>query len=255
MKIIWGDDPYFFGPRDYFRNYLIAREIRKFKNRNINILDFGCGCGNLAIKLAQWGFHITGFDVSQLSLEVLKSKVEQFSLKNFITVENDIEKIQNTNIKFEIICAGEVLEHIKDDKKVVKFFKTLLKEGGFCVLTVPARMKYWDRNDEIAGHFRRYEKEELIDLFAFEGFKIKKIYCFGPITFLWHKLIFLPIFIRRQFSFDTIQRRKNSSLLAHLLYINKILVYFFYIDFLFLKLNCWNHYLMVAYKKHEENVV
>jgi SAM-dependent methyltransferase len=249
MKIIWGQDPYFFGPRDYFKNALIVKEVQKITKRNVKILDFGCGCGNLTLKLAELGYYLTGFDVSLLSLDVLKNKVGKSNVKKSIKIEDNIEKLKKNISEFKIICAGEVLEHIRDDREIVRIFRKILMKDGFCVLTVPARKKYWDKSDEAAGHFRRYEKEELRSLFTSEGFEIKKIYCFGPVSLFWQKFIFLPVFLKRLSSSVSIKHKRHYSLLSHLIWLNKILVYIFFIDLIFVKLNCWNNYLMVAYKK------
>ncbi len=252
MKIIWGQDPHFFGPRDYFRNTLIIKEVRKIAKGRVKILDFGCGCGNLTLRLAELGYSVTGFDISPLSLDVLKNKIDKSSVKKSIKIEDNIEKLQKNVSGFKIICAGEVLEHIRDDKEVVRIFKKILVKDGFCVLTVPARKKYWDKSDELAEHLRRYEKKELMGLFTSEGFKIKRIYCFGPVSLIWHKFIYLPTLLKRLPSSGSIQHKRHHSFLSYLTWLNKIFVYIFYIDLIFMRFNCWNHYLMVAYKKNEE---
>src|SRR5699024_1819314 len=42
-----------------------------------NIVDLGCGTGEIAIRLANSGFHITGVDVSSDMLTVAQSKAMQ----------------------------------------------------------------------------------------------------------------------------------------------------------------------------------
>jgi len=41
----------------------------------------------------------------------------------------------------------------------------ILKNSGIAVITVPHRMKYYTNQDRIIGHYRRYEVDELVDLF------------------------------------------------------------------------------------------
>ena len=50
--IDWGEHPDIYGPRDYFRNMLIFRELKKHKEIK-KILDYGCGVGNMLTFLAQ----------------------------------------------------------------------------------------------------------------------------------------------------------------------------------------------------------
>ncbi|HOM26166.1 MAG TPA: class I SAM-dependent methyltransferase [bacterium] len=235
-KINWGEFPEFYGPRDYFRNTLIIKKVKIFLKKGSNILDFGYGVGNLAIRLASLNYNVICYDVSELSIKFLEKRVKKLSIK----IIKDKNLLFNSNKKIDGICCGEVLEHIEDDRSIINLFKNLLKNGGVCIITVPAKKTYWDRSDILAYHYRRYEKETFISLLSSYGFKIIDFYCFGPITLIWHKLIFLPIFrknVLNRFS------RKGS--------IKKILSFLFYFDFLFLTIDIWNYYLTVI-RKYEK---
>ena len=76
-----------------------------------------------------------------------------------------------------------MLEHIEDDAGALKNWASWLKPGGTLLLSVPARMKLWTAGDEWAGHFRRYERSQLIDLLQASGFEIEIFECYGfPLT-------------------------------------------------------------------------
>ena len=47
------------------------------------------------------------------------------------------------------------------------------------ILSVPARKKLWSDHDEIAGHFRRYERPEITDLLSRQNFKRIDIVAYG----------------------------------------------------------------------------
>ena len=66
----------------------------------------------------------------------------------------------------------DVLEHIKNDEEFIKQAKRLLKLNGFYLINVPAKMKLFDNDDIYYGHYRRYEKEDLIRLLENNGFEI-----------------------------------------------------------------------------------
>jgi ubiquinone/menaquinone biosynthesis C-methylase UbiE len=244
FKIIWGEDPYFFGPRDYFKNTLIVKKVKNFLKSGKNVLDFGCGCGNLAIRLANLGYYVTAYDISPLCLKILEKRIENTSLRiKIVQDEKELIKMENS---FDCICAGEVLEHIKNDRETLILWQNLLKNKGLCIITVPAKQKYWDIGDEAASHFRRYEKGEIINLFKITGFKIKTFYCFGPITFFWHKFIFIPVLKQK-----LMKRAHLSRNLFKMESLKKFISYIFYFDFLFLKFNIWNSYLIVAQKNEK----
>lgn len=252
--INWGSSPDFYGPRDYFRNTFILRKVKNLVPEG-EILDFGCGCGNLTEQLAAAGYKVWAVDPSAASLEALlqKTKDNVTMTKLIKVIQGDYQQIAEMKKKFDVICCGEVLEHIPDDREALKAFFDFLKPGGTCIATVPARMKYWDVSDIWAGHQRRYEKNALRQLFSQVGFKVIRLYCFGPITFLWHKVIFLPTLKRLFFQTDrpgvpfgsTFSKSRRILFYRFLI---PFLSYLFYVDILCSNLNLWNSYLVVAHK-------
>lgn len=245
-KIKWGEFPDFLGPRDYFKNTLIIKKVKNFVGNEGKILDFGCGCGNLSIRLANLNFLVFSYDISSLCLKILKEKIIKKSLK--IKIIENISEFDKMNEYFDCICCGEVLEHIQNENEVLQLFWRILKKNGVCIITVPARMKYWDVGDVLGGHFRRYEKNEIIELFQKSGFVVKIFYCLGPLNFLWYKFIFIP-FLRVMLT----KRKKNKKgffdYFLKLEFVKKTLSYIFYFDLIFSKFNIWNSYLIVIQKK------
>ena len=56
------------------------------------------------------------------------------------------------------------MEHIEDDLKVVQELVQKLDNDGIVKILVPAKMELYTQMDQKVGHYRRYEKKELIDL-------------------------------------------------------------------------------------------
>lgn len=203
-KIIWGEDLGFSGPRDFFRNSLILKEVLRNKKHG-DILDFGCGSGHLTFRLINKGFSVCGIDSSPLVFQHLLIIKTEKQISKLQVVRGNEKTLFKLKKKFDVVVSGEVLEHLKDDIKAVKGFCKLLKDDGICIVTVPSHPYLWDVNDDYSSHFRRYEKENLIALFEKAGFKIKKCFYFGfPLVYLWHKFVFLPFITRR------LQKKQNQ---------------------------------------------
>jgi SAM-dependent methyltransferase len=108
---------------------------------------------------------------------------------------------------FDGVVSGEVLEHLANDRAAVREFHRVLRTGGWCIVTVPAHPELWDRNDEWAGHFRRYTRETLTELFATGGFAVKLCHYWGfPLIRLFHQLMYLPMVNRK-----VLGQRENIS--------------------------------------------
>lgn len=193
-KAVWGKNPEFWGPRDWFRNSLLLKEIKARGERGF-LLDFGCGSGNLLIRLAREHFLGKGIDASSLAVKFLRKRVKKESLIKKIKVVKGKENfLFKTKDRFNVIVSGETLEHLENDERAVQGFYRSLKRGGICVVSVPSHKWLWDINDDFSGHYRRYEESDLRILFKTAGFKIEKVYYWGfPVSFLWHKLIYLPL--------------------------------------------------------------
>ena len=58
----------------------------------------------------------------------------------------------------------DVLEHIEDDVKMMKSLADRFIPGRDVVLKVPAILKLYNSMDAAVGHFRRYDKEGLVQL-------------------------------------------------------------------------------------------
>src|SRR4029079_15037611 len=86
---------------------------------------------------------------------------------------------ENWDAQFNYVAVFEVLEHINDDFGALRQWRQWLKPGGIMVLSVPAHMKRWSLNDEWAGHFRRYEKQSLIELVECAGFHVELFENYG----------------------------------------------------------------------------
>jgi SAM-dependent methyltransferase len=65
---------------------------------------------------------------------------------------------------FDLICAFEIVEHVPDDRAVLKEISRVLKGDQRFIFSVPLHMEYWSRHDELAGHMRRYDPAALESL-------------------------------------------------------------------------------------------
>ena len=167
--------------------YKILRKLIKKKDTNISILDFGCGNGSNLNTFSKFG-KIDAYEKNLRTRNLLK---EKFKKNKKIKIINKIKK------KYDLIIATDVIEHIEDDLKTIKYLSHFVKEkkninftkqtntgGGVILVTVPAFPFLFSHKDIAAEHYRRYTKKGLRDLIYKSNLKIDKISYFNTILFV-----------------------------------------------------------------------
>ena len=247
----WGEDPEMSGPRNYFRETLMVNAVLKYKKKG-DLLDAGCGSGNLSFRFTKKRFQIHAVDIAEKSLKYVRSKVKKNKLEKKIFVKKvSLLKTKFKKNTFDAIVCGEVLEHIIQDTKVISEFYRVLKNKGVCVVTVPGHPELWDISDDISAHVRRYTVQDLKRKFEKAGFQV--IYCryWGyPLNNLWHRKVFLP-FLENKMKYKENITTQNSikARLIKSVMLQKAVSKIFYIDFLFNFSRKGNAILLIAKKK------
>lgn len=164
-------------------NNWIAHEMLRFIKAPV--IEIGSGIGNLSEKFL---IH-KPLVLSDKDNGLIKILQERFAKEMSIeSVLLDIEKKLSTKYhnKFRSVVAVNVLEHIKDDRIALQNIYQLLKKGGTVSLLVPAKQLAYSRLDKELGHYRRYEKDELLKKLRDAGFLVKDVYFFNIVgLFSW----------------------------------------------------------------------
>ncbi len=97
------------------------------------------------------------------------------------------------------VGAGNVLEHIENDGDALKeFHRRLYRNRGHVCLFVPARQEIYSPIDRDFGHFRRYNKSRLRELFADASFDVIRLSYFNWVGYFAWWLNF-QVFRKRHF--------------------------------------------------------
>ncbi|OGG04307.1 hypothetical protein A2Z33_04115 [Candidatus Gottesmanbacteria bacterium RBG_16_52_11] len=192
--IDWGDEASFTGPQHYFRESLIIRTIKSVLPKG-NVLDLGCGGGSLMVRLARQGYHAYGIDMSPKAVARVKATVAGYAWRKMVHVRTgDATKIPYPPASMDAVVAGETLEHVIHDRVAVSEAYRVLKPGGSFIITVPANPRKFGEIDRLAGHVRRYTRNDLSYILKNAGFTVERIFQWGfPLTNLWQTYLLLPL--------------------------------------------------------------
>jgi len=177
-----------YGPRFISRRRLIRRLVEAVRPKRT--LDIGCGSGLITKVLAEASAEVVAVDVSEEAIAVSRDVLGEATnvLLKVADVFQSKDTVSDWQGSFDLVVLSEVLEHIHDDEGAIATVRQLLDEPGWLLLTVPGDPKLWNREDEQAGHVRRYTREELRRKLAKGGFEIVRMVNWGfPVTrWLYH---------------------------------------------------------------------
>ena len=145
-------------------------------NGKHKILDAGCGIGLYSLELAKRGYNITGIEIEKDKIETARTIARRAGI-NIKFLKDDLTNFKIKD-KFDLIICSDVLEHIKEDKKVIKNLSKILKKSGKLVITVPKITRFSKNiiNYKKFGHVRSgYKKEGLKKELEKNGLKVIKI--------------------------------------------------------------------------------
>ncbi|HKJ40539.1 MAG TPA: class I SAM-dependent methyltransferase [Sunxiuqinia sp.] len=119
---------------------LITEAAKRIVPHAENLLDIGCGAGNYSLKMLSKlpNLNCTLVDLSQPMLDKALERVSQQTSKSVSVVQGDIREVELEENQFDIILAGAVLHHLRDDQDWETTFSKLyrlLKPGGCLMIS------------------------------------------------------------------------------------------------------------------------
>jgi SAM-dependent methyltransferase len=151
----------------------VVAALSRHAGKASDVLEFGAGIGTLALL---WQDRTK---VKPECLEIddeLRATLQQRGL----VCHRDIDAMDQS---FDTIYSSNVLEHIDDDVAMLKKIHARLKPGGNLALFVPAFMCIYSDLDAAVGHYRRYEKAELLEKLRLAGFVVQDCHYADSIGF------------------------------------------------------------------------
>src|SRR5205807_141643 len=126
------------------------RDLRSFPTRRSS--DLGCGSGAFSLYAATVGNECVG--VSFQENEVMKARRRAALLGLSVTfIQADLRQLDGFEWSpFDQIICTETIEHIQDDRKLIRDFARLLKPGGRLILSTPFELCNPLLGDRISDH-------------------------------------------------------------------------------------------------------
>ncbi len=126
----WNDNPDVITYAEHSFNSL----LEVIDINHLNLLDFGCGTGNLAELMAPLADHVVATDVSEKMIAVLKAKniinIDAYALD---IIRADLKRLPAFSRKFDLITASSVMAFVEDYVSTLASLRSLLAPNGILV--------------------------------------------------------------------------------------------------------------------------
>jgi len=142
------------------------------------VLDLGCGDGAFAAALVQAGALVTGVDVAAEAVRRARARAPEAAIKQ--VAEGAALPLPEDG--FDVVWAGEVLEHVADVVGLLAEVRRVLRWGGTLLVTTPNLPRLGvalealrgvpleDRLDPRTDHLRFFTARTLAEVLRDAGF-------------------------------------------------------------------------------------
>lgn len=163
----------------------LIEAIHKVKGENL--LDLGCGNGNLLTQLVRSGFVLTGVDLSEAMIEQARQRLDGYAE----LIAADAGHLPFPADAFDVLVCNASFHHYPEPEAALKEMHRVLRPGGTlligeCYMAQPLRaaMNVLIRFSPDGDH-HFYGKRELSSLLEAHGFAIQSIRKTGQHTVLY----------------------------------------------------------------------
>jgi SAM-dependent methyltransferase len=181
-------------------------------------IEIGPGGGEITHRLLQAGWTGTVYDLAEGTANRLKQRfaVEIASGRLTVLVGDFLAAPRDQEAPVDLVISCMVMEHLDEvaQRSFMACAQSRLNAGGRMIGLVPGSPKDWGIEDDIAGHFRRYNQGSLDAMLAQAGWRPRHM---AGLTFPLSNIL-LPLsnyLVRRKeankLELDFLERTKHSG--------------------------------------------
>jgi len=131
----WGDlyqNPHFKDRLDLF-----VGAVDDNLSKGSRILDFGCGAGDISIKLAQNGYRVNGVDGAPGMVESATKRTPAELADNVSFAHLTFPSESWFDSEFDGIVCSSVIEYVPDDDELLRKLSAALLPKGILIISIP----------------------------------------------------------------------------------------------------------------------
>jgi len=151
----------------YFYFLTFLKKEKELKNKKL--LDIGIGDGKFCIFLSKkFNLETIGVDISEKVVKLYNLKAKKLNLKSkAFLIQPDTKKFNFKKNYFDYVLCSHILEHLPDDKIIIKEIYRILKKDGKVYFNIPINEKI-----DVPTHLRKYKIKDFINILMENKFEI-----------------------------------------------------------------------------------
>ncbi len=174
MRLFFNGEPFL----EKFLSDFRIRKIRPYISADKVICDIGCGRHTALLKaISGISKKCIGIDKKMPQVSHVNIEVRNYELNDTIPLEDEC---------IDIVTMLAVLEHIENEREMIREIRRILKPGGVLLITVPSRKAepiinflafklHFIDEEEVRDHKRYYTTQTLKDVLLKNGFPSPRV--------------------------------------------------------------------------------
>lgn len=138
------------------------------------VLDVGCGVGNFLAWAQKHGWEPYGIDFDSDAIAAAK---RTFGITNLEVLDLKEFKDKYPDLKFDLITAFDVFEHIDNHVEFLELIRSMLTENGHIAMSMPYRKRaLWLLSGDVPPrHLTRWDRTSLSNFLEKRGYAVRRI--------------------------------------------------------------------------------
>jgi len=148
VKAVLYDDKYYMTKNHGYKEFLdgnkLPKEFNKFIFSNIkkndNVLDIGCGRGEIIVQCCKKGIKCRGVDYSSSAINISKEALKKLKYNSNLVQIMDAKKLIFTSNSFNVVIMMDVVEHLYSwelNEAINEAHRVLKNNGKILIHTSP----------------------------------------------------------------------------------------------------------------------
>jgi ubiquinone/menaquinone biosynthesis C-methylase UbiE len=126
---------------DSGRRDVKVHTLRRFLHdlRGQDVLDAGCGTGDVASMCSSQGARVAALDVYEPMLRKARDRYDN----GFAAIQGSVEALPFKPSSFDLVLSTDVIEHLVDPNAFLKEARRVLRPGGHLMIASDNTLHFW----------------------------------------------------------------------------------------------------------------